>query len=268
VETVGPMSDKSVDDSHVTNMKAESKKPAGRLERRGSSDSPVTKNFSQIFSADSYSELTLVPDTTAIEQTGGFKMRASRLSSELSDSEMSEQESEVSGLSFRLNSQGIVKKSHDIRSESCDSQLESHDTGLQMNDTNEPHDTKFDALDFNHSQNASLDSSTFESTGRSMVPKACDYSGSFSDSESTRKERSSGIPRLHGLSRDLHGATLFQRSHRSVLMNFNMRKKFGSTASLPETVGIPEANETEGSSPDVSTAEVTDASGGKGGKDE
>ncbi|WAR22143.1 TAPT1-like protein [Mya arenaria] len=187
-------------------------------ERRASGgDITVPKNFSQIFSADSYTELTLITDTTAIEPTGGFNMRVpharQEASSVVSDGEMSEQE---------LESHDHLVVSHDQKPASHDHDNVSHDQTLVSHDYEES--------------------------------KSMDYSGSFSDSEvkgnkssnnSSSKHSESLIPRRHAASRDLHGASLFQRSNRSFMMSFGARKKFGSSASLPETVGIPEDNESE-----------------------
>ena len=149
--------------------------------RRASEGTKVTRNFSEIFSADSYTELTMLPDTHVIEPTGGLTLNT--LSHSVSESDLP-----VEG----------DNKSHDL-------ELQSHDTEseVQLKDDNE------------------------------IVSKSI----KTSPSSLRRAEFQTTIP--------------MQRSQKGYFINMGQRKRFGSSVSLPETIGIPECSENGELSPET-----------------
>lgn len=173
---------------------------------RRASDSKVSRNFSQIFAADSYTELTMVHDTNVIEQTSGFTMKAKCDSVTSSASDISKPD-------------GTDSVPCDHETVSCDSEIGSHDTNIDK-------------------------PKTFLIGDKSSAEKT------FVDNKDGTKDS------LHK-SHDLQSATVFQRTSKSVMMTFGMRKsrKFGSSASLPETIGIPECVENGEASPTETKSE-------------
>ncbi|XP_060565743.1 transmembrane anterior posterior transformation protein 1 homolog [Ruditapes philippinarum] len=104
-------------------------------ERTASYDEKISRNFSQIFSADSYTELTQVQSDTAIEQTGGFSLKGAKLDYNESDDDVRSVPNNNKSASY------VESKSPDLaeKSVSCENikySYEKHDvTGKETNIT-------------------------------------------------------------------------------------------------------------------------------------
>lgn len=195
----------SVETQPVSAESVPEKTPFICHERRAS-DSKVSRNFSQIFAADSYSELTMVKDTQVIEQTEGFKMRGKCDSVASSASDLSKQEVDTVSCDHEPVSHGLINGSHDYKM--ADSSCEQ---GLKM---------------------------TGSSDGEHNWKNT-----KYEDKLKPFEHKSLDVP-------------VFQRGNKSVFMSFGLRKnkKFGSSASLPETVGIPECVENDDTNKVIDTS--------------
>ncbi|XP_060575133.1 transmembrane anterior posterior transformation protein 1 homolog [Ruditapes philippinarum] len=192
-------------------------------ERTASYDEKISRNFSQIFSADSYTELTQVQSDTAIEQTGGFSLKGAKLDYNESNDDVRSAPNDNKPASY------VESKSPDLaeKSVSCEN----------INISYEKHDVT--GKETNITQNALGD---LQSSNESLLNMSCDHLKS--------SQNSVGESGPAGDSqKQFHTPSIFQRSHRGIFMNFGVGKRTGSTRSLPETVGIQECSEQEECSP-------------------
>ena len=174
----------------ASDVKSSVEKDDWKQHERRSSDPKVSRNFSQIFAADSFSELTMVGNSTVIEPSGGFTMRGKCDSQASSASDVSKQEMEPV---------------------QCNHELNIHTLTQDFAETVIPDKT-----------NDSVEIVNGDKHWKSFLSKEAE-----------------GIKVPSG--------TVFQRGNKSILMSFGMRKhkRFGSSASLPETIGIPECTEND-----------------------
>ncbi|XP_052226013.1 transmembrane anterior posterior transformation protein 1 homolog isoform X2 [Dreissena polymorpha] len=209
-------------------------------ERRASSDTSVPKNFSQIFSANSYTELTMVQDHTPIEPKEGFVIKMPRATTP-DDSQSSFSASSSMSLNSRL-SFDHSKESCD-QNESCDQTLSNYvDRKLEIHNS-----THGDNLNNVTQNSASASGANTFSDNRTEINSDSDNNINKinSDSEQCSEIKVESKP-LNNPS--MEGATLFQRSKGHFLMSFSMGRKIGSSTSLPESIGTSDGTTVEGRS--------------------
>lgn len=172
--------------------------------RTSSYDGKISKTFSQIYAADSFSEITQVNTDAVIEQTRGFKLKGAKLA--YSESDISEEEN-----------QGVPND------------FESHDQVYGSHGEPDTNQQYFSDRQINGTQIPTV--SNEDLARSSSCEHLLDSQHSLEGSKPSNEDH-----------QNFQSATVFQRSQKSFFMNFGIGKMYGSSVSLPETVGVQECS--------------------------